>query len=248
MVTSMALAIALWPTQVTQYCPPSNDTLIVGVAFNNQNEFLYCELFSQISEKKFHSDYIRESNTFATKDLDFSNSLFLPDVTQLDFRSGELREATINKHQVNLKYREEKNRKDEQVNLARNEMDALDAGFNDFIRAHWDELITGNTLTINFGSIAHQKTLPLRISQRSSEKCGNILNKECSPAPFCFMIEIDNMFLRLLVGNIKLTYDKQHRLQEFNGTVNIQNNKQKSQNAIIHYYYNNDYLPVPNIK
>ncbi len=118
----------------------------------------------------------------------------------------------------------------------------LDAGFNDFVQLHWDKLVAGNALSVNFGSIAHQKTLPLLISAKPTAKCENIINKGAGPAPFCFMVEIDNVILRMLIGNIKLTYDNQHRLEEFNGTVNIQDEKQESQSAIIHYYYSDDYM------
>ncbi|MES2823000.1 MAG: hypothetical protein V4732_05330 [Pseudomonadota bacterium] len=242
MITSLALAVALWPAQVTQYCTPPSDTLIVGIAYNNHKEFLYCEWFNKVGEKKIRASYVREANTFAVKYLDFSTSSLVPNVTQLDSRSGELREASTYSKQVVLKYRENKNQEAETANLPIDKVDVLDAGFNDFVQLHWDKLIAGNALPVNFGSIAHQKTLPLVISAKTTVKCENVINKGSDPAPFCFMVEIDNVILRMLIGNIKLSYDKQHRLQEFNGTVNIQDEKQKSQSAIIRYYYNNDYI------
>jgi hypothetical protein len=244
MIASLTLAAVLWPAQVAQHCPPPSDALIVGIAYNNHKEFLYCEWFSKISEGKFRASYVRESTTFAVKDLDFSVSLFIPNVTQLDSRTGELREANIVNKQIILKYREDKYQKTEATNLAVNKVDVLDAGFNDFVQSHWHELAAGNALPVNFGSIAHQKTLPLLISAKPLEKCVNVINNLSNQAPFCFMVEINNVILRMLFGNIKLSYDHQHRLQEFNGTVNIQDNKQKSQQAIIHYYYKNDYLPT----
>lgn len=242
MITSLALAVALWPAQVAQHCPPPSDTLIVGIAYNNHKEFLYCEWFSKVGEEKIRASYVREANTFAVKDLDFSTSSLVPNVTQLDSRSGELREASTYTKQVVLKYRENKNQEAETANLPIDKVDVLDAGFNDFVQLHWDKLIAGNALPVNFGSIAHQKTLPLVISAKATVKCENVINKGSDPAPFCFMVEIDNVILRMLIGNIKLSYDKQHRLQEFNGTVNIQDEKQKSQSAIIRYYYSNDYI------
>ena len=248
MITSIALAAALWPAQVDQYCPPPNGTLIVGVAHNLQKEFLYCEWFSKKDEQKFRVDYVHGSSTFAVKDLDFSVSSLIPKITQLDSRTGELREASINNQQVTLQYRENKNKNTDITTLPVSKVDVLDAGFNDFVRAHWDKLLAGNALSVNFGSIAHQKTLPLLISAKPAATCENAINRESQKAPFCFIVEIDNMILRLLIGNIKLVYDQQHRLQEFNGTVNIQNNEQKSQHAVIHYYYSIDYFSAPDVK
>ena len=115
----------------------------------------------------------------------------------------------------------------------------MDAGFDNFVRLHWEELSAGKTLSVNFASIAHQKVLPLRVSLQPEDKCA-----EKSPSPAqasCFVVEVDNMFLRLLLGNIKLTYDSQHRLQRFDGTVNINNDDEDSQSAVIDYFYASDY-------
>ncbi len=248
MIASLTLAVVLWPAQVTQYCPPPSDTLIVGIAYNHQKEFLYCEWFSKIGDIKVRANYVRDSNTFAVKDLDFSASLFIPNVTQLDSRTGELREASNDNNQVALQYRENKDKKTETIRLPVNKVDVLDAGFNDFVQSRWDKLVAGNAFPVNFASIAHQKTLPLLISAKPTAKCENVINKGANQAPFCFMVEIDNVILRMLIGNIKLSYDQQHRLEEFNGTVNIQDNKRKSQSAIIHYYYVEDYVEASKVK
>lgn len=248
MVASLTLAIALWPVEVTQHCPPLNDTEIVGVAYNNNNDFLYCEWFTNIDEKKIQVNYVHGSEIFAVKDLDFSASSFIPSVNQLDSRTGEVRQANINNSQIVLQYRENKDQKTETTSLAVNKVDVLDAGFNNFVQSHWNKLVAGNALTVNFGSIAHQKTLPLLISVKPKVKCENIINKGLSQAEVCFMVEIDNVVLRMLIGNIKLIYDQQHRLQEFNGTVNVRDNKQKSQSAIIHYFYRDDYIATARVK
>jgi hypothetical protein len=76
----------------------------------------------------------------------------------------------------------------------------------------------------------------LRISSQPLEKCGRDVNKTPS-THYCFYVEIDNAFLRMLLGNIKLVYDHQRRLEEFNGVVNILSEKESNQTATIHYYY-----------
>lgn len=243
MITSIALAATLWPAAVTQRCAPPNDILIVGIATNHQNDFLYCEWFSKTDENKFRVSYLRDSVTIAVKDLDFSNSLVIPNVRQLDARTGELREANMENNKLAMKYREATDKKMEQATISLDKIDVLDAGFNEFVRSHWEQLIAGEAIPVNFGSIAHQKTLPLVVSAKPLSKCKNTINNEKKSGQFCFTVEIDNMLLRLLIGNIKLSYDEQHRLEEFDGTVNIQDDKQKSQNAIIRYYYNVDHLP-----
>jgi hypothetical protein len=244
MINSLALVAALWPDPIMQYCPPPKDVLIVGIARNSRKDFLYCEWFTKVSDQKFTANYVQDSAVFAVKNLDFSTHPFIPTVTQTDYRTGELRASSILNREIKLEYRENENQKHETKSLPVNEVDVLDAGFNDFVRAHWDRLIAGEALPVNFGSIAHLKTLPLLISAKPTLKCKNNINKETQQAPYCFTVEINNRLLRLLIGNIKISYDKQRRLEEFDGMVNIQDDSQKTQSAIIHYYYSNDYTSI----
>jgi hypothetical protein len=242
MITSIALAAALWPTTVTRICDPPENVIIVGIAQNPNGKFLYCEYFTRTDDTHLQVDYIRDEVIFAKKSLDFSVSQTSPDVTQLDERSGELREAITSGNDVMLRYKKNRASTEEKTYLPRTSLDALDAGFNRYILTNWERLSEGKNLSIDFGSIAHQKTLALKISAQPATKCKNNFNQQYINDLFCFSVEIDNRLLSFLMGGIKLTYDKQRRLHEFDGTVNIEDDKQKSQNALIHYYYSDDYV------
>lgn len=241
MLASMLLTAAIWPSSVMDYCSPTDKTIIIGVATVSNGNFLYCELVDQPNQQELNIVYIKNKKFFASKKLNYTSNPKTPSVLQKDFRFGEIRQADTTEKEITLHYQANSNKKNLSANISRKDVDVVDAGFDNFIRIHWDELQQGKTLSINFASMAHLKALPLRISSQPLEKCARNSDKTTS-AHYCFYVEIDNAFLRMLLGNIKLIYDQQHRLEEFNGVVNILSEKESNQTAKIHYYYRQDYL------
>lgn len=242
MLISALLVTAIWPIAVTQDCEPGADAIMVGVAKNEAGNVIYCELVSPVDEQSLKVSYLAKGKLFAEKSLHFVASPFIPAVTQKDFRVGELRKADVSDKNVALYYQANTHKKTDKAVIPLQKVDILDAGFDNFIRANWNELQAGKTLSVNFASMPHLKTLPLRISARPLDKC---LPKHDENSPMvCYFVEIDNTLLRMLLGNIKITYDQHHRLYEFDGIVNVQNDDQDNQKAIIHYFYGSDY-PAP---
>ena len=242
MLISALLVAAIWPLAVTQDCEPSVNTIMVGVAKNEAGNVIYCELVTQVDDKSLKVSYLANNKLFAEKSLHFSTSPFIPSVVQKDFRVGELRQADVSEKNVELHYQANTHKKIDKAIIPLQKVDILDAGFDNFIRKNWDELQSGKTLSVNFASMSHLKTLPLRISSQPLSKC-SIKYNENSPM-MCYFVEIDNALLRMLLGNIKITYDQHHRLYEFNGIVNVQDDGQDNQKAIIRYFYGSDY-PAP---
>lgn len=241
MLASMLLTAAMWPSSVTDYCVPTEKTLMVGVATTSNGSFLYCELVTQPSPQELNVDYVKSKKVFTSKTLNYISNPKTPSVLQKDFRFGEIRQADVTEQKITLHYQANNNKKNISASIARKDVDVVDAGFDNFIRIHWEELQSGKTLSINFASMAHLKALPLRISRQPLGKCGRDVSNTKS-INHCFYVEIDNSFLRMLLGNIKLVYDHQRRLEEFNGVVNILSEKESNQTAKIHYYYQQDYL------
>lgn len=240
MISTLALITALWPSPVLENCRIQADTDIVGIAYNENGKFSYCEIVSRSSDKKLHINYYASNTVFAYKDVDYASTPYTPNIRQLDTRFGEVLESSIITEQAILTYTPDSNKKTRQTTVPLKSIDVIDAGFDEFIRANWSELLAGKTLSINFASIVHQKIIPLRIVPQTEDNC---LDKSEVPiqSQLCFFVEIDNAFLRMLFGNIKLSYDHQRRLQKFNGVVNILDTKEKNQTATIYYYYREDY-------
>jgi hypothetical protein len=234
----MLLTAAIWPSAVTEYCSPLDKTLMVGVAKSTNGDFLYCELVDKTSQYELRIDYVKDKKVFASKELKYTTDTTMPAVLQKDFRFGEIRQAEIAEEKITLYYQASSDKRNSSASIARKDVDVIDAGFDNYVRNHWEELQSGKTLAINFASMAHLKALPLRISSQPLEKCDKKLS--ATTITYCFYVEIDNVFLRMLLGNIKLIYDHQRRLEEFNGVVNILSEKKSDQVANIHYYYRQD--------
>ncbi len=240
MLASLILAASLWPTQLIQLCSPESNTKILGIAKSPTGDFLYCEKIDASTEHDLNIFYINNGKKFAEKKINYATNPAIPAVEQTDSRSGEVRVAEINQQMLSLQYQASKKDKLLHTDIPLTKVDVVDAGFDYFIRQHWDELQSGKVLSVNFASIAHQKVLPLRVRKLEAEKCIEKSNSEENP--YCYFVEIDNAFLRLVLGNIKLAYDEQHRLKKFNGVVNIESESGSTQTAIISYYYKKDYL------
>lgn len=239
MLSSILLTAAIWSHPVTEYCLPNDKTQMVGIAKDPNGNFLYCELVEQTSPQELKIQYVKDKKIFASKDIKYIVDKTLPSVLQKDVRFGEIRQAEATKEKTTLHYQANSTKKNLSASIASEDVDVIDAGFDNFIRLHWKELQSGKTLSINFASMAHLKALPLRVSSQPLEKCGANI-KKAQTMKHCFYVEIDNAFLRMLIGNIKLVYDEQQRLEEFNGVVNILSEKGTNQTAKIHYYYRQD--------
>lgn len=240
MFTSLVLAATVWPLAVTEACAPEARDLMIGVARNIEGQFLYCEQVQQTDSTSLQVRYTQNRKLFAEKQLDFAYNAFSPSVLQQDFRSGELRKAEVSAQTVRLSYQLSSQKKLSVNDIPTQQVDIVDAGFDNFIRANWNDLIAQKNLAVNFASIAHLKTLPLRVSAAPLASC--IKGTPQKNAAFCFLVEVDNALLRLLLGNIKLVYDQQQRLIQFDGVVNIADQQTRSQVAKIQYYYQQDYV------
>lgn len=216
---------------------------MVGVATDKAGQFLYCEVIFRPGEERLDIEYSRNNRLFATKQLSYRQSLKMPEVLQRDSRTGEVREAKLINNQLILKYQPNRDKKMGEAHIAMNKADVVDAGFDNYVRLHWNELASGTIVPINFASMAHLKVLPLRIRSQPLSICDSQAQDG-----FCFQVEIDNALLRLVLGNIKLLYDKQHRLQKFDGIVNVTDEEGNNQKAIIHYYYQHDESPQTHSK
>jgi len=239
MLTSLILAATLWPSSVTQQCKPSENSIVIGIAKSPSGQFLYCEHIERPSEHLLVVNYYYDFKIFAEKKINYSENPATPAVEQRDFRSGELRKANINQQTLRLQYQANMHKKTGHVDIPLAQVDVIDAGFDYFIRQYWDELQAEKVLAVNFASMPHLKVLPLRISKQAPVKCAE--KAPPTSEAFCYLVEIDNALLRLVLGNIKLIYDQHRRLTTFKGVVNIEDDNESTQTAIISYYYQNDY-------
>src|SRR4051812_11901650 len=104
MLISALLAAAIWPTTVTKACGVQADASMVGIARNESDKILYCEIVTKVDNNSLNVGYFFEGKLFAEKKLDFSANSFTPSVLQKDFRAGELRRSTLLEKNIELAY------------------------------------------------------------------------------------------------------------------------------------------------
>lgn len=106
----------------------------------------------------------------------------------------------------------------------------VDAGFDAFVRDNWEELVSGQSKRFQFPFAGRESLVNLRIrpAQCSYEAGTNQ----------CFLLELDNWALRLVVDPIELGYDEgSRRLVRYRGLSNIGDGKGEGQVVDIRYRY-----------
>ena len=98
---SILLMMALQTAAIPPTCIYDNaqKPIILGVAKASAaaSDVLYCEFHYQTDDKHGQVDYVKDGKKIATKTVDYSASLFAPNIEQKDYRSGELRAAKLQK-------------------------------------------------------------------------------------------------------------------------------------------------------
>ncbi len=187
---------------------------IYGEAFDlNSNALVYTEehIFVNSNQKVVYKE--PDGSVFANKTLDYSHSLLVPDVWQLNERIDE----TIDLRKVGSGYLQAKYlRGDKNIDKSKTLMIehtmVADAGFNTFVLQNWDELAAGSTE--EFLWFVPSRLKPIRL-QVSSAECAD-------GGHTCFTIRPSNWLLGLALKPIKITYDSGDRqLLRYEGRSNI---------------------------
>lgn len=216
-------------------CLPENfeGIEVVGVARDPDGTLLYCEWHKPQSETQTLVEYHdAEGKVFASKELLFGDDRSLPQVKQMDKRSGERFEVEKSEDSWNLYYQKHQQSRMEQTQVLQQEVDVIDAGFDHKIRASWNALTADEKLRINFAAPALQRVVPLRVTRRTDDKCA-FMQSEWQ----CIWVEADNRLVRFFVDPLQLTYDDERRLRVFSGVVNIRDPAGDKQAAVIQYFY-----------
>lgn len=167
-----------------------------------------------------------EENEFASKSLDYRSGLIRPEVDFRQPRFEETMEITpdgAGKVTINWQPPEEDQK--------RFETDApsdlvIDAGFDHFIRQHWDDLTSGETVSFRI------------LAPTRGEHYGFVAepaDDDAIDAKHVFRIRPSGLIARFLVDPILLGYDQEGFLTDYSGLTNIRENKERNYTAHIRY-------------
>ena len=207
----------------------------VGYAYDRDtNQLLYTEshhetyrddtvLYSRVVYKDF------EENIIAQKTADFTYNQFMPEFSLENLITGHKEKTRYveKKYEVIFNASEAKTEKESLIKFKDDSIS--DAGFDNFIIAHWDQLIAGKKFKREFLVPSMLDFMNFRIYQEA------IVNKD-GQALRLINIEPDSFFVRVIAGTLKLYYDKDKpALRIFEGVSNMRDDKGDNFNVVIKY-------------
>jgi hypothetical protein len=233
----------------------------IGYAYDIETqELLYTEHHNYLNDV-LHEVQYKEVNSelFATKSIDYTHSYFAPSFTQHNLRNGEKINIKRKSKQNNetkirylIQYQENAEEKQQQDSISYSSKLIIDAGFDHFIAKHWQALIGGQEISIDYLIPSLLDYYELTIKEKTCQV--NPLNKTDTllSDQYCFSISASSFFIGLFSSQLQLTYTKHNsnedneiknndkekiRLINFQGRSNISDSKGNYQDVNIIYQY-----------
>ena len=192
----------------------------VGMAYDlESDELLYRETHCLNADGSERDVVYQDSNgkLIARKLVDYSSGATTPSFVQHNHYSSESITVDMQQDGVRMSIVDRENREATRSTVAQpseNLPVVIDAGFDSFVRQHWDELVNGQKREFQFPFADRESLVELRIQPQS-----------CSyenGSDQCFRLDLANWFLRMMVQPIELGYDSEsRRLTRFRGLSNI---------------------------
>ena len=180
--------------------------------------------------------YQREVNYFdaegkkiAQKENRYFNNAAAPDFRLHDLRNNYREQALYNDDGSLTLSLQESDGQEWQKSRIKNLPDNLiiDAGFDEFVRRHWQALLAGDQVNFSFASAARQDLVSFRLQKTSANEQQLVLS-----------MRLQSRLLSWLLDPIELTYERPtQRLLRYRGLSNILDEQGNSYKADIRYQY-----------
>ncbi|MGM0767581.1 MAG: hypothetical protein ACQEV6_06130 [Pseudomonadota bacterium] len=167
-----------------------------------------------------------ESQPFATKSLDYKHSPLRPDMTfrQPDFE--EVIEITREDENSLAILWQTPSGKTEEFQTDVDEAVVIDAGFDNLVRRHWENVTAAKSVDFRFLAPTRGEHYAFVMEPVSTDQ---------TDAPHTVTIRPSGMVLRFLVDPITLGYDESGALTDYIGLSNIR--KSEDGNFMVHIRY-----------
>jgi len=235
-------AFALTLCVMTEVAEASNGFVqTLGRAFDlKSKQPLYNEIHC-LSNDALTREVIYRDNKgqlIAHKVLSYQTGPTTPSFVQQNFYSREATAIELNDNELTLTTTKEGQQESQKIVSIQPSAAlpvVIDAGFDAFVTRHWDLLMAGESKSFQFPFAAHESMFELRLS---SSNC-----KYDTATDQCFILEMNNWFVRMLADPIELGYDaKLRRLSRYRGLSNIGDANGDALVVDIRY----DYQKMPN--
>ena len=222
------LLLCLWVNTAAQ----ADESVAVGRAYGVDNgALLYTESHRWDDQHHSVQYFYPDGELFAISELDFSHSFISPAYTQSYPQSGRWEGARWDGDKLILfNARREQSMRYEQPLV-------ISAGFFHFIRAHWDELLEGKTVTFEFAVPDRMTIVTLRARHLPATESAIT---DGDPQWTYFRVEAVNRMVRWLSTPLEVAFDSQRRLMVLRGTSIVKLEKGATPVVIVHYDYDAD--------
>jgi len=198
------------------------------------NQLLYTERHQEIwRDGKLNYTQVRyyspENRLLAEKFIDFAQSATAPEFELNDYRNGYLEGAKKVQKGFELFAR-----RDDQLPLKQKvvqvpEPAVVDGGFDEFIKARWEDLQKGKKIEFNFVTPIEQDYFAFTVKKVAETQFDE-------SAAVVFEMSADSALVRMFVKPIRLTYDRADKsLLQFEGMTNLNNDEGRSYTARLVY-------------
>lgn len=217
-----------------------NGGRVVGEAHDlESDELLYREIYCANGNPDEMEVIYRDEagGLIARKVLDYGSGATTPSFVQRNLYSSEIIEVELQDSKVSMTVLDAVNSEPKRTSSTQTDGKlpvVIDAGFDEFVRDHWDSLVAGEKKRFLFPFAERDSLVELRIKPASCNYA--------TETDQCFKLELSNWFVRMLVKPIELGYDPVlRRLTRYRGLSNIGDGKGNGLVVDIRY----DYRDVP---
>ena len=161
---------------------------------------------------------------------DFTKNKFIPDVTFEDLRNQtkETQTLDLEKNEVTIVRNYLKTNKTKQRTFSVKKNMLGGQGFNNFLRANFEDLVNGKSIHVNFIVLASRDYFQFDIKRKSPPQNESV----------DFGLNVSSYFLKVFVSEIKTRYNIQtKRLMTFKGLSNLLNENGDPMKVRIEYEY-----------
>ena len=215
-------------------------THVVGDAFELESDVLvyretHCGVQDELASEVFYQH--GDGTLIAHKTLDYRSGHMTPSFVQNNFQAREKIRVSFEQEAVSMSvtdYGSQESKKTHSVTDAASKPTVIDAGFDGFIRANWDNLVSGEMQEFQFPVASRASLVSLRLKP-------SVCRYE-TETDQCFTLEPSNWFFRMLTSPIELGYDASlARLVRYRGLSNI--NDENGRGLVVDIKYR--YLATP---
>jgi len=188
---------------------------VIGEAYDIKSKRLVYTEEHHFMEGDEHSVIYREPDgtVFAKKKIDYSRGVFTPSIKQHNQRMGEVIEINLSAAgYLQAQYQKSEHSQVEKALVSLSDIEVIDAGFNRFVKHHWDALQAGEIVFFEYFVPSRLKAITL---QAESLPCAE-------KTSVCIEIKPKKWLFSLLLKPILLQYSGQNKaLEIFEGRSNI---------------------------